>query len=75
MSEAETTNDVAALTVQLLSAYLANNTVAAEDLAGLIRKTRDAFTGEQPAAEAEPETFTPAVSVRKSLASTQRQLR
>jgi predicted transcriptional regulator len=39
MSEAESINDVAALTVQLLSAYPANNSVASEDLAGLIRST------------------------------------
>ncbi|RYE65624.1 MAG: transcriptional regulator, partial [Oxalobacteraceae bacterium] len=70
MSEAEPTSDVETLTVQLLSAYLANNTVASEDLAGLIRSTRDALTErtDTPAQE-EPETFTPAVSVRKSLAS------
>jgi predicted transcriptional regulator len=70
MSEAESINDVAALTVQLLSAYLANNAVASEDLAGLIRSTRDALTAEQAEVpQAEPETATPAVSVRKSLAS------
>jgi len=70
MSEIEATNDVAALTVQLLSAYLANNTVASDDLAGLIRSTKDALTGAPSiSAEVEPETFTPAVSVRKSLAS------
>lgn len=69
MSQVESTNDVAALTVQLLSAYLANNTVASQDIAGLIRTTREALTGEQVETQPEPETFTPAVSVRKSLAS------
>lgn len=70
MSEAGSTSDVAALTVQLLSAYLANNTVPSEDLAGLIRSTRDALTqGMDTPGQEEPETFTPAVSVRKSLAS------
>lgn len=70
MPEPENTPDVAALTVQLLSAYLANNTVPADDLASLIRTTRSALTEDTtPQAEAEPETFTPAVSVRKSLAS------
>lgn len=71
MSENEPASDVAALTVQLLSAYLANNTVASEDLAGLIKSTRSALTEEAQAvaAQAEPEAFTPAVSVRKSLAS------
>jgi predicted transcriptional regulator len=71
MSETDPTSDVAALTVQLLSAYLANNTVASDDLADLIRTTRAALTEDADAAApaAEPETFTPAVSVRKSLAS------
>lgn len=71
MSETDPTSDVAALTVQLLSAYLANNTVASDDLADLIRTTRAALTEDASAAtaEVEPETFTPAVSVRKSLAS------
>ncbi|WP_103727531.1 MucR family transcriptional regulator [Novosphingobium sp. HII-3] len=69
MPDVEPTNDVAALTVQLLSVYLANNTVASEDLAGLIRSTKDALgeQGENP--QLEPEVATPAVSVRKSLAS------
>ena len=63
--------EVVALAVQLLSAYLANNTVASEDLAGLIRSTRVALAEEAAPAPAEPEavTHTPAVSVRKSLAS------
>jgi predicted transcriptional regulator len=70
MPEAEPTSDVAALTVQLLSAYLANNTVPSEELAGLIRSTRDALTQEaETLGQEEPETFTPAISVRKSLAS------
>lgn len=69
MTEVGSTNDVAALTVELLSAYLSNNAVAPEDLAGLIRTTRDALTGEQAIAQVEPEVVMPAVSVRKSLAS------
>lgn len=72
MSQPDETPDVAALTVQLLSAYLANNSVASTDLADLIRTTRTALTGEVEAdAPAPSETFTPAVSVRKSLASSQ----
>jgi len=71
MSETDSTPDVAALTVQLLSAYLANNTVASEELAGLIRTTRAALTedGTPSAAENEAAAFVPAVSARKSLAS------
>jgi predicted transcriptional regulator len=73
MTETDQTSDVAALTVQLLSAYLANNTVGSDDLADLIRSTRAALTEDAIVAEAppEPETFTPAVSVRKSLASSE----
>jgi predicted transcriptional regulator len=65
------TSDVTALTVQILSAYLANNIVAPEELAGLIRSTRVALTAEEaaPATIGQPETFAPAVSVRKSLSS------
>jgi predicted transcriptional regulator len=71
MPENDNTADVTALTVQLLSAYLTNNAVASEDLAGLIRTTRLALVSEDAAVAAEPEApvHTPAVSVRKSLAS------
>ena len=71
MAETENQTDVAALTVQLLSAYLANNSVASEDLAGLIRTTRAALVEDTATVAAEPEapTYTPAVSIRKSLAS------
>lgn len=71
MSEAENTSENAALTVQLLSAYLANNTIASEDLAELIRTTRAALSEDvsAPAVEPETTTYTPAVSGRKSLAS------
>jgi predicted transcriptional regulator len=71
MSEIEKAPDVAALTVELLGAYLANNTVPSEELAGLIRSTRAALTEDVAPVEPEAEapTFTPAVSVRKSLAS------
>ncbi len=60
-----------ALAVDLLSAYLANNTVAVKDVPDLIRSTRMALAG-APASvlgSGDAATFTPAVSVRKSLAS------
>lgn len=71
MAEPENPADVTALTVQLLSAYLINNTVASENLAELIRATRAALTQDtaEPAPAEEPEVHTPAVSVRKSLSS------
>ncbi|MFT4053620.1 MAG: MucR family transcriptional regulator [Novosphingobium sp.] len=73
MPDIEKTTDIAALTVQLLSAYLSNNTVASEDLSGLIRSTKAALTDEtvvEPVAE-DTSAYTPAVSVRKSQASSE----
>jgi predicted transcriptional regulator len=63
--------DITALTVQLLSAFVSNNSVPSENLAELIRSTRAALTGDDAAAPmaAPTETVTPAVSVRKSLSS------
>lgn len=61
--------DYTSLTVQLLSAYVANNTVASEDLATLIQSTRAALIAETAPAAPEPVEHVPAVSVRKSIAS------
>lgn len=71
MAENENHSDIASLTVQLLSAYLANNTVPSEELAGLIQSTRVALAQEAAPVELEVDkpTFTPAVTARKSLAS------
>lgn len=60
--------DVMSLTVQLLSAYLSNNTVASSELPELIATTRAALTGRAEPEVAE-ESHQPAVSIRKSLAS------
>ncbi|WP_069207480.1 MucR family transcriptional regulator [Sphingomonas panacis] len=68
MSEAEKP-DLTNLTVQLLSAYVSNNTVASNELAELIRSTRVALESEiAPAPTAELQ-YVPAVTVRKSLGS------
>lgn len=63
--------DITTLTVQLLSAFVSNNSVPAESLADLIRTTRTALTDDPvaDAAAAPAVTYTPAVSVRKSLSS------
>ncbi|CAN5496116.1 hypothetical protein BH10PSE12_BH10PSE12_07830 [soil metagenome] len=61
--------DLAALTVQLLSAYVANNSVASEDLAGLIASTRAALSGEAKAEAPAAPDYSPAVTARKSLGS------
>ena len=59
------------LTVQLLSAYLSNNKVAVDGLADLVKSTRAALGQDlaKPSAEVHEPNVTPAVSVRKSLAS------
>ncbi|MEC3909260.1 MucR family transcriptional regulator [Sphingobium sp. CR2-8] len=61
--------DYTILTVQLLSAYVANNSVPSEDLAGLIQTTRAALVADIVAAPVEVVEHVPAVSVRKSIAS------
>lgn len=67
----ENQTDLTALTVQLVSAFVSNNTVASDSLADLIKTTRAALTVlPTPAVEETTHpTFTPAVSVRKSLSS------
>lgn len=67
--------DYTTLTVQLLTAYVSNNTVPIDQLPGLIENTRSVLAkrDEAPApVETKQEDFTPAVSVRKSLASPER---
>lgn len=70
MADADQSN-LTILTVDLLSAYVANNTIQHGDLSELIKSTHAALkvidSPEEPA-PAEPE-HKPAVSVRKSLAS------
>ncbi|MFC3443373.1 MucR family transcriptional regulator [Sphingobium rhizovicinum] len=63
--------DYTTLTVQLLSAYVANNNVDSGDLASLIQSTRAALIGEVAAPEPTPAAVehAPAVSIRRSLAS------
>jgi predicted transcriptional regulator len=64
-------NDLTTLTVDLLSAYFSSNSIAADQLAGLIRTTHDALKGLDGTAEeaASSTTHVPAVSARKSLSS------
>jgi predicted transcriptional regulator len=66
----EPSSDVTSLTVQLLSAYLSNNTVPSSELAELIAVTRSALAATvNPSPVVEEETYEPAVSIRKSIAS------
>jgi predicted transcriptional regulator len=57
---------------QILSSYLSNNTVAANELAAVIDSVKRAFSGAADsiplsAAEAEPQKWSPAVPVKKSI--------
>ena len=63
--------DLTTLTVELLSAFVSNNTIESIDLAGLIQTTHAALSGinSPPSIEPTAPTFEPAVSVRKSLGS------
>ncbi len=65
-------SDDKALVAQILSSYLANNTVAANDLPAVIDSVKRAFGGgadsiSQAPAEAEAHKWTPAVPIKKSI--------
>ncbi len=68
MTEAEKP-DLTSLAVQLLSAYVSNNTVPSNELAGLIHSTKAALAGDPAVVEPTPAEHVPATTVRKSLAS------
>jgi predicted transcriptional regulator len=64
--------DDKALVAQILSSYLANNTVAATDLPSVMESVKRAFNGGAasipvPSAEAEAQKWSPAVPVKKSV--------
>ena len=63
--------DLTTLTVELLSAFVSNNTIESTDLAGLIQSTHAALSGINAPPPPEPvmPEFVPVVTVRKSLGS------
>src|ERR1700712_3544624 len=63
--------DLTTLTVELLSAFVSNNTIESSDLAGLIQSTHTALAGINAPTPVEPPApeYEPAVTVRKSLGS------
>jgi predicted transcriptional regulator len=66
--------DDKALVAQILSSYLANNTVPANDLHSVIESVKRAFGGavgstSPMGAEAEPQKWSPAVPIKKSISS------
>ena len=68
MNETSEPISVAALTAEIVSAYVSNNQIASSELAGLIRTVAGQLSkvGAQPEEPAE-EKPTPAVSVRRSI--------
>ncbi|WP_454798405.1 MucR family transcriptional regulator [Novosphingobium lindaniclasticum] len=68
MSDTEQ-SELARLTVELLSAFVANNTISSEALPGLIEATRSALAGESGEAPMPAPEFKPAVTIEESLAS------
>ncbi len=63
--------DLTTLTVELLSAFVSNNTIDSGDLAGLIQSTHTALAGINAPTPVQPPApeYEPAVTVRKSLGS------
>ena len=71
---AETTSgpDLISLAAEIVSAFVANNSIKSREIANLIQETHGALAGLQNGPSAAPPSepaFIPAVSVRKSLAS------
>lgn len=69
-------NNLVAMTIEVVASYVAHNNIRPDDLPEFIAKTHAAISGisreaEPPTADAPPAeaAFTPAVTVRKSLAS------
>ncbi|GGE97089.1 MucR family transcriptional regulator [Sphingomonas prati] len=61
--------DLLAITSDIVSAHVANNIVAAADLAGLIKSVYEALATVGEPEPVEAETYEPAITVRKSLAN------
>jgi len=70
MAEPEQVN-LTTLTVELLSAFVSNNTIDSAELASLIQNTHSALAGINAPPPVEPPApeFEPAISIRKSLGS------
>jgi len=67
MSEQTKDNDLLALTANIVSAHVSNNTVADGDLPNIIRVVYDSLANVGSRVEAEPERPTPAVPIKKSI--------
>ncbi|MEH6678173.1 MucR family transcriptional regulator [Phenylobacterium sp.] len=67
MDETRIEADLAGMTADIVTAYVSNNAVAPDDLAGLITGVHAALIGVTSGAEPEKEPQEPAVPIRKSV--------
>ncbi|HMB76755.1 MAG TPA: MucR family transcriptional regulator [Kiloniellaceae bacterium] len=67
MSEQSNENELLALTANIVSAHVSNNTVADGELPNIIREVYDSLANVGAGVEAEPERPTPAVPIKKSI--------
>ena len=67
MADAASGKELPALTTQIVAAYVANNTVAVNDLPGLIRQVHAALANVGGTAEIAPERPQPAVPIKRSV--------
>jgi predicted transcriptional regulator len=67
MADAASAKELPALTTQIVAAYVANNTVAVNDLPGLIRQVHAALANVGATAEVVPERPQPAVPIKRSV--------
>ena len=67
MSEQSKSNDLLTLTTNIVSAHVANNSVALSDLPRLIREVHDTLANVGAGTQREQERPTPAVPVRRSV--------
>jgi predicted transcriptional regulator len=67
MADAASGKELPALTTQIVAAYVANNTVAVNDLPALIRQVHAALANVGGTAEVAPERPQPAVPIKRSV--------
>ena len=67
MVDVASAKELPALTTQIVAAYVANNTVAVNDLPALIRQVHAALANVGGAAEVVPERPQPAVPIKRSV--------
>jgi predicted transcriptional regulator len=67
MDQPEQTPDFTSITADILSSYVANNSVHRSDLPNIIAAVHATLKGLTTPTQAEPETPEPAVSIRKSV--------